>query len=50
LTDASSLFEKGVDPKFTGIASLVASKLILEEVGGKACKDSVADFRSEKKA
>jgi len=50
LTDASSLFEKGVDPKFTGIASLVASKLILEEGGGKAYKDSVADFRSEKES
>lgn len=48
ITDASSLFEKGVDPQFTQVASLVATKLILEEAKGSAFKDSIADFRKQK--
>ncbi len=49
ITDASSLFEKGVDPDFTPHASNVASKMILEEAGGILFKDSVDDLRDPKK-
>ncbi|BAL81138.1 phenylalanine--tRNA ligase subunit beta [Caldisericum exile] len=50
ITDASSLFEKGVDPQFTPTASLIATKLILEEAGGLAFKDRVTDFRKPKES
>ncbi|MGB9832604.1 MAG: phenylalanine--tRNA ligase subunit beta [Caldisericum exile] len=50
ITDASSIFEKGVDPQFTPTASLVATKMILDEGGGSAFKDRVADFRKPKES
>ncbi len=48
LTDASTLFEKGVDPNFTLNASLLSTKWIIDEGNGVPYKDSVDDKRKEK--
>ena len=44
ITDASTLFEKGVDSNFTPIASLIATKLICEETGGIPYKDNAVSY------
>ena len=48
LTDASALFEKGIDPNFTLNASLLATKWIIDESKGVPYKDSVDDKRTAK--
>jgi phenylalanyl-tRNA synthetase beta chain len=44
ITDASTLFEKGIDSKFTPIASLIATKLICEESGGTPFRDNAVSY------
>jgi phenylalanyl-tRNA synthetase beta chain len=47
VTDASTLFEKGVDSKFPPIGSLIATELIKIEANGKPCKDNIVSYTKE---
>jgi phenylalanyl-tRNA synthetase beta chain len=44
ITDASTLFEKGVDNRFPPIASLVATDLICKETNGIPYRDNIVSY------
>lgn len=48
ITDASMLFEKGVDREFTALASSIATEFIIKEAGGIPFRERVKDYRTPK--
>lgn len=48
ITDASTLFEKGTDPKFPSSASKLAAHLIKREANGNPYEENLVDLSKEK--